>query len=71
MAQGTIKIVTPQNSREAVVTDENTNTQIPVHADHLQDHMQDGQSFNFDIDTSSGQPVAVNLRPHNTDTAIS
>lgn len=67
MATGTIKFVTPQNRTSAVVTDTTTNTEIPIHEDHLHPSMEHGQNFKFDIEENDGKPVAVNLRPHNAE----
>jgi hypothetical protein len=61
MAQGTIKIVTQQNSRLAHVVDPATNQQIPVKGNDFS--MHDGQAISFDVEHDNGVAFAVNLRP--------
>jgi hypothetical protein len=65
MAQGTIKIVTQQGSRVAMVEDADTNQQFPIKDGHFDgDAMQDGQSVSFDAEHQVGGSLALNLRPN-------
>lgn len=61
MAQGTIRIITPQ--RDIAFTTEGNIRRPVVDRDLPTKAVQDGQTVNFDVITQGGAEIAVNIQP--------